>query len=404
MQRRRRRDRFSIRKYLTVKNIAIAAAAILTVVAIVLVIALQSSLHTAKKETLAFEYTAQGVIIRNEKLYKTDVSSRNKLVAEEGASVSKGDVVAEVYTSDYNQSVVDELNACEKKILDYLRNNLLKDVLNQDLDAIDAQIDELSDEIRSAIISDDSSDLFELYTQLSTLMKQRQEFLRKQVNEDAQLRELYDQEDSLMAQIESWTKYSIAEEDGVVSYYFDGAEASLTPQNMKELSADELLNIQNGKSYYTLASSADAVPLYRLVKPNDWYIAIVTNERIPEFDDRDTAFTVEFTAGSGDGLTAKVADQKEDGGKYIYYLHFDSFSGNLLTPRYVELKISCEYVGLTVPAKAVKTVDGVTGIYIKDGAGRRFVEVDVLIEKDGQACVQPTDITVELGEECEVYS
>ena len=84
MQRRRRRDRFSIRKYLTVKNIAIAAAAILTVVAIVLVIALQSSLQTANKETIAFEYTAQGVIIRNEKLYKTDVSSRNKLVAEEG--------------------------------------------------------------------------------------------------------------------------------------------------------------------------------------------------------------------------------------------------------------------------------------------------------------------------------
>ena len=81
MQRRRRRDRYSIRKYLTVKNIAIAAAAILTVAAIVLVIALQSSLHTANKETLAFEYTAQGVIIRNEKLYKTDVSSRNKLVA-----------------------------------------------------------------------------------------------------------------------------------------------------------------------------------------------------------------------------------------------------------------------------------------------------------------------------------
>lgn len=404
MRSRRRRDKISIKKYLTLKNIIIAAAIVVVLTAAVVVIALQSSLQTGKKESLSFEYTTQGVIIRNEKLYKTDVSSRNKLVAEEGASVSKGDVIAEVYTSDYNQSIVDDLNACEKKILDYLRNNLLKDVLNQDLDSIDAQIDELSNDIRSAIISGKNEKLSEYYTQLSTLMQQRQDFLRKQVNEDAQLKELYDRESTLVAQMESWTKYSIAEEDGIVSYYFDGAEASLTPQNMKELSADELLNIQNGKSYYTLASSADAVPLYRLVKPSGWYIAVVSKERIPEFYDKDTAFNVEFTAGSGEQLTAKVADVKEDAGKYIYYLQFDDFKSSLLTPRYLELKISAQYVGIKVPASAVKTVDGATGIYVKDGGGKRFVEVDVLIEKDGEACVQPVDITVDLGEECEVFS
>lgn len=50
-------------------------------------------------------------------------------------------------------------------------------------------------------------------------------------------------------------KIFVAEEDGVVSYYFDGAEASLTPENMLDLTANEILNIQNGKSYYTLAAS-----------------------------------------------------------------------------------------------------------------------------------------------------
>lgn len=190
----------------------------------------------------------------------------------------------EVYTKDYSQSVIDDLNTCEKKILDYLRNNLLKDVLNKDLDALDKQIDELSDEIRAAIISGNDSQLSNYYTQLCTLMNQRQEFLRKQVNEDDELKSLYKQETALLAQIESWTKFSIAEEDGVVSYYFDGAEASLTPENMLDLTANEILNIQNGKSYYTLAASTESIPLYRLVNPNDWYVAVVSNEKIEEFE------------------------------------------------------------------------------------------------------------------------
>ena len=404
MARRRRRDRFNIKQYLTSKNLLIAAIALVVVISIVLIVILQSSIYTAGKASISFSYDTQGVIIRNEKLYKTDVSSRTKLVTEEGANVARGDVIAEVYTSDYNQAVIDELNACEKKILDYLRNNLLKDVLNQDLDSLDQQIDELSAQIRTCIINGDTAEMTDYYSDLCTLMQQRRDFLRNQVNEDSHLAELYAREDELLVQVESWTKFSIAEEDGIVSYYFDGAEASLTPSNMKELTADELLNIQNGKSYYTLASSADAVPLYRLVKESDWYVAIVSNEPIKEFENSNTAFTVSFASGDADEiLTAKVADYKEDAGKYIYYICFSGFNKNLLTPRFIELTISCEYIGLTVPKKAVKMVDGKTGVYIKDGKEMCFVEVEVLIEQDGMACIEPIDLTVNLGTECEVY-
>ena len=400
---RRRRDKFNIKKYVTKRNLLISGIAVVVVVAILLIILLQSSIYTAKKDTISFKHSTQGVIIRNEKLYKTDVSSRTKLVTEEGASVSKGDVIAEVYTKDYSQSVIDDLNTCEKKILDYLRNNLLKDVLNKDLDALDKQIDELSDEIRAAIISGNDSQLSNYYTQLCTLMNQRQEFLRKQVNEDDELKSLYKQETALLAQIESWTKFSIAEEDGVVSYYFDGAEASLTPENMLDLTANEILNIQNGKSYYTLAASTESIPLYRLVNPNDWYVAVVSNEKIEEFENKSTAFTVDFTAGKGEKVTAKIFDSKEDGGKYIYYLHFDSYNENLLTPRYIELTVSCDYVGTVVPDNAIKTVDGEKGIYVRQDGEKKFVEVNVLIQKDGEACIEPVDITVDLGEECEVF-
>lgn len=404
MVRRKRRDKISLKKYLTPKNIIISVALAVVVTTAIVLISAQSSIYIAKKDTISFTYNTHGVIIRNEKLYKTDVSSRTKLVTEEGTSVSAGDIIAEVYTADYNKSIVDELNSCEKKILDYLRNNLLKDVLNQDLNLIDEQIEEVSDEIRNCIVSGDTSSLTDLYTELCTIMQQRRDFLKEQVNEDAQLIALYNREDELLMQIESWTKYSVAEEEGIVSYYFDGAEASLTPSNMKELTADELLNIQNGKSYYTLASSANAVPLYRLVKTDGWYVAVVSDENIDEFRESQNAFTIDFTAGKSDELlTAKVADIKEDGGKYIYYFRFDSFNKNLLTPRYVEMNVSCDYVGTIVPKKALKTVDGIQGIYIKNGKNKKFVEVNVLILKDGMACVEPVDISMNFGEECEVY-
>ena len=404
MPTRRRRRRISFKALLTKRNIIIAAAVLVVLIAVILICALQTSIYIAKSETIPFEYKTQGVIIRNERLYKADVSSKTTLIAKEGAAVSKGDAIAEIYTSDYSQSVVDDLNSCEKKILDYLRNNLLKDVLNKDLDALDNQINEASEKIRTAVITNKSDSLLSSYDELCLLMKQRVDFLKEQVNEDSQLKALYDQESALMAQIDSWTKYSVAEDDGVVSYYFDGAEASLTPDNMLDLTASQLLNIQNGKSFYTLASSTDAIPLYRLVNPNDWYVAIVSPKRIEEFENKNTAFSVSFARGDSDTVAAKIYDFKQDGGNYIYYLHFDSYNENLLTPRYIELTVSCDYVGLKVPKSAVKNIGGKTGIYIRQNGEKKFTEVNELIKKDNYVCVEPVSVTDQFAENCEVFS
>ena len=54
MRSRRRRDKISIKKYLTLKNIIIVAAIVVVLTAAVVVIALQSSLQTGKKESLSF--------------------------------------------------------------------------------------------------------------------------------------------------------------------------------------------------------------------------------------------------------------------------------------------------------------------------------------------------------------
>ena len=119
MPTRRRRRRISFKALLTKRNIIIAAAVLVVLIAVILICTLQTSIYIAKSETIPFEYKTQGVIIRNERLYKADVSSKTTLIAKEGAAVSKGDAIAEIYTSDYSQSVVDDLNSCEKKILDY---------------------------------------------------------------------------------------------------------------------------------------------------------------------------------------------------------------------------------------------------------------------------------------------
>ena len=56
------------------------------------------------------------------------------------------------------------------------------------------------------------------------------------------------------------------------------------------------------------------------------------------------------------------------------------------------MTVSADYVGIQVPASSIKEVDGQKGVYYKNGEDKAFAPVTVLIEKDGQAIVQPIDL------------
>ena len=377
----------------------LGAGAAALVTAIILMIVLIPSRHEAALGKMAFSVSTEGIIVRSEKLYQMDVNGKAELTVEEGQSVVAGEEIAVVYSSDYSESALNDLKNCRVKILDYLRNNMLKNILNKDLSDMDAQIDDLNAEIHEMIVSGETGDLLKYERELRNLMDERQTFLREQVNVDTQLQEYYDEEAALLAGIQGWQKSSTAESNGVVSFYFDGAESVLTPENMKKMSIAEITSILNGTSYYTLTDSTTSRPLYRLVDKNNWYVIVISDVEIPEFESKDTAFQVTFGGSDTGTYTAKATDMRKDGKQYVYYFHFEDDISKLLIARNVDLTISMEYVGVIVPENAIRTKNDQKGIYIKNSENNReFIPVEILINSEGYAIIQAIDLTASLTE------
>ena len=378
----------------------IGAAVLVIIVAAVIILVIPKTV-TAEEGTLSFNVTADGVVVRDELLYQMDVNGKAEFAVEEGEAVAQGQEIAVVYSRDYSESAITDLKNCQTKVYDYIKNNLLKDVLNKDLSDMDAQISVLSEQIKEEVKSADTGNLLSLERQLQSLMKDRQDFLREQVNIDSQLQKLMDEESALSARIEGWKKSSAAERDGIVSFYFDGAEAVLTPANMKKLTASDISSILNGKSYYTLTNSTSTRPLYRLIDANNWYVILMCDEEIPEFAEN-TTFKAVFR--SDDNVyTAKMSGMKQDDKKFLYYFEFSQNIGNLLIARNVKMTVSADYTGIMVPEKAVKTQDGVDGIYARIDNKRTFIPVTVLIKNEGYVIIQATENAELLVDKCEVY-
>ena len=384
--------------------ILIIALAVAAAIAVTLIFALGGSQpFTAQQGTMRFEYDAEGIVIRSEKLYQAENYGKTVFLAEEGQSVAAGASIAEVYSWDYSEQDVEELYTLQDTIMDYLEVYMLQDALNQDLQSLTDSIVEKTEEIAAVVRGETTGDLQKLERELKILMDERQRFLRESLNEDDQLRTYYEQENNLQTRINDSKTTITAESAGLVSFYFDGTETLLTPENMQNLTVQNIQDITAGKSFYQQDGQDVTKPLYRLVEQNLFYVVMVADEQVPEFANN-TAFQVQFSGDEESTYVGKVIGYVEDSGQYLYYLEFNEDVSKLLTARRVSMKITSDYVGIEVPASAIKTVDGHQGVYYDRDGERVFEPVTVLIERDGNAIIQAVDISSSLSSSSTIYS
>lgn len=377
-------------------------AAIILVVVLISVLSVKT--FTAEQGTISFSKNSSGVVIRKETLYKADNYGKTEFIAQEGQVVTKGTPIADVYSWDYNDKDYAELKELQETIMDYQQNNVYSSIRSEDLEHLNAMIDEKTAEIRAIVKGEAEGNLLVLNKELEKLMDERAAVLRDSIKQDDQLKAFYDQEAALKAKIDNWKQTILAEEDGVVSFHFDGTEILLTPENMTKLTVKNINDILQGKSSYTSSEATASRALYRLVSQNEWYVVMICDEKVPEFENN-SAFQVEFSYGEDYKYTATIYGHNSESGKEIYYLAFSQPVDKLLLARQVEFKISADYVGIKVPFSAVKTKDGVTGVYYKNEEGKKVFEpAAVLIRQDKECIIEPVDLRSKLDVGSEIYA
>ncbi len=384
------------------------AGLVLLIVILSLVLIFMSNSAITQKGTISFSHDTSGIVIREETCYQSQNYGKANFLVDEGQEVIAGTAVADVYTWDYSDSAEENLLMLQNSILDYQQNNILKDVENKGLDSLNLKIEEKSAQINSVVSGEASGDLLQLEKELQDLLDQRTQFLRENVSTDPSLEDLYSRESDMIARIEDWEETVAAEAPGIVSYYFDGNEQLLTQENMKELTVANIEEIMSGRYSSEVFNSDDAAkPLYRLVDANKWYITIIEDSIVPEFENTNT-FTAVFNDSSEDIYSATVipfdetVPYKKDGSKYIYYLEFTGDVSSLLMARNVNFTLSADYVGLQIPANAVTHDEIGDFVEVKNGEKIEKIYIKVLIERNGYVIVEPINVTDGLNQGSEV--
>lgn len=341
---------------------------IIAIAAVVTVILVLQSRQTVAIEWASTEYTANFdvLVVRDEIVYEAKNYGKTEFIAVEGESVEVGDSIVDIYEWGYNDTTYSELLDLQKTILDYEADVIRAGIIDEQLIDINARIDSKALEIMQAV-SRASNDLLPLEREMRELLDERNNYLRN-VMPDAQLSEYLKQEKALLELIAGWRQAVVAQEEGLVSFYFDGNEALMDKENIGSFTRSALEEVIAGKTVETLGDNQAFIPLYRVVNQNEWYVILLSDVDIPEMyigNGFSIIFDDYLDSQQTGVLFEKTTLENNDG--FVYTILIRDDIGALLGERRISAKLYNVQEGMRIPRSCIKSADGV--LYVETAQG-----------------------------------
>ncbi|MFZ5974558.1 MAG: HlyD family efflux transporter periplasmic adaptor subunit [Bacillota bacterium] len=343
----------------------------------------------AQQGTMAFEKQVKTVIVRDEKTVTQENYGKISFIAAEGQKVAANTKVAQVYAWGYSDKVLQDLIKVQTDIKAYQENNILKQVFEKDLQTVNEKIDAQVTKLSSGANGLNDLDLIKIESDLKTLMQQQKDLLKRACTPDETLQKLYDRETELQKRLNAWISDVKTKEAGTISFYFDGFEQIMTPDQIDKLKRSDIDNIINNAAIQKIDVSEGSKPLYRLVNSNKWYCLIAT-----EKDDKlqtDMVYDIAFEGFFNQPYTGRLLSQREMDDGVLYVLEINDDIGPLLSVRKANATLKKTYTGLKVPINALTTQGDTQGITAVENGNDVFKPVKVVYKDNEFAIIEAAD-------------
>ncbi|MDR0853839.1 MAG: hypothetical protein LBN34_05670 [Clostridiales Family XIII bacterium] len=175
----------------------------------------------------------------------------------------------------------------------------------------------------------------------------------------------------------------------IVSYFADGYEKRITPENISELTKEMAASLpEEGKSL-TRGTVSTGEPIYKLTDNNVWYMAYWIPKKGVNTSNYEEGKAVTVDLGTT-RVSATIIEIKEAGADNFIVLKSDMYYKDL--PKYRTQKVKVifeEYEGAVVGSKAVVMEHGADGVYVKQQNGTfKWIPVQVIKENDGRCLIK----------------
>lgn len=337
--------------------------------------------------TMRLSRATKTVLVRDE--VSVTIERYDKILFDvvEGAHVQTGDQIAQVFKWGYQEETMQSLLDVEKNIFDY-QLSLIKGIVNPELDALNLQIQQKQNAIRSAVRGESIADMLTLEQELKALLNSRKELLRD-IQPDETLSSLYQQEEQQLTNLSTWKRDILNDVgEGVVSFYFDGYEQALSARKLDMINSDLVSGVLRGSGTVSNIDTTKESPLYRLIDPDHFYIAFLTDASTPFRVTQGETYTVVFNGYADQPYTGTALAPILSGKQIVNLLEFNQPMNDLMGVRVVEASIMKDVTGLYVPLEAIEMREGMPGILRVAGDETAWTQVDVLSADEEGAIIR----------------
>ncbi len=341
-----------------------------------------SSIST--ESAIPYDYTegieTTGIIIREETLVKSTTDGTLHFAVSDGDKIAKGGVIAYIYDGDLASANATKIAELESQLEKFEEIEGYNNISAVDLGTVNAKINGYFNDFVYNTSLGKFDDISDSVSGLLTMMTRKKVATGEQTDFSAI-------KESIRSQIASLSENSGNAKGNIkasVSGYFvsvqDNYEGILTTKDMSIYTPDFFNGLEAGEK------QTDVIG--KIVYDYKWYIACIVPINDSKFYKIGETVTLKTTIASNPRLTATVerVNLSPTGDNAVIIFSCSEMSSELATMRSGAITIiKNEYSGLRVNSKALRVVDGTTGVYIVSGLESRFVAANILYSNDDYA-------------------
>lgn len=343
--------------------------------------------QNAEYFTVADGISASAMFVRPENIIMGNSSGTKHFKIENGSRVAKGGTIADIYNDSSASITVSRIDELNRRISDIEEISGYNSVAATDLNLVNERLNEALNNFVMNCSSGRYSDAETYETALLSAENRKQFVTGETIDFSAKLETLKAELASLNASLPTPIGSIKADRSGYFVSGIDGYETVLSTDNLEDLTPEKIKNIK--------PEETDKNAIGKIVFDYDWYlVALVSANDALKYKEGDE-LTVKTSIRNNPSLSVRVAkiNMSEQRDEATIVLVCQEMNSELANVRNSNITIvSKEYSGLKVPKKALRVVDGKTGVYVVSGLSIKFVKINVIYTTDEYIlCEQVTE-------------
>ncbi len=216
--------------------------------------------------------SAEGVIIRSEEVYTSNMAGEINFLIGDGEKVRTGDVVCSVSELQTVQEAEQDLSDVKEDIINSETARKEIDATDEEALRYNMEIKALSDDAAMSLAGNDTKALRDLTNNVSV----KQEMRNQSILESSRQTELNTMKKNAENRIAEKSSAITALSGGILCFETDGLEGELTPDTMTGLGENDISR-DSDNSHVAGKEVGEGENIFKIVTSNVWYIAAYIN-------------------------------------------------------------------------------------------------------------------------------